>query len=115
MMKELEFDYAFCFKYSEREGTAACSFPNQVPEAERLRRLQKMIDLQREITLRKFSAQIGRTVEIYVENMSRKSELQVSGKTRDFKIAVLSGTAHDIGKLKTAKVIKATAGTLICA
>lgn len=114
-MRDIQYDYAFCFKYSEREGTAAQGFPNQVPEEERLARLQKMIDLQREITLRKFSAQIGRTVEVYVESLSKKSDSQVSGKTRDYKIAVLSGNRSDIGTLKTAKVINATAGTLICA
>jgi len=50
-----------------------------------------------------------------VESLSRKSQQMVSGKTRDYKIAVLSGDATDIGKLKTARVMKATAGTLICA
>lgn len=114
-MRRIEFDYAFCFKYSEREGTAACDLPGQVPETERLKRLQCMIDLQREITLRKFSAQVGRSVEVYVEALSKKSPAQVSGKTRDYKIAVLSGSESDIGKLKTGRVIKATAGTLICA
>lgn len=73
-----------------------------------------MIDLQREITLRKFSSKIGQDVEVYVENISKKSKRKVTGKTRDFKIAVVTGDAHDIGKLKTARVVDATAGTLIC-
>ena len=114
VMSEVHFDYAFCFKYSEREGTSACNMPGQIPETERLKRLQKMIDLQRKITLAKFSAQVGKTVEVYVESISKKSDKMVSGKTRDNKIAVLGGSVNDIGKLKTAKVIKATPGTLIC-
>ncbi|MDD5535978.1 MAG: TRAM domain-containing protein, partial [Candidatus Cloacimonetes bacterium] len=61
-----------------------------------------------------FKAQIGKTVEVYVEDFSKKSKKQVSGKTRDFKIAVLSGDESMIGTLVCAKVIKATAGTLIC-
>jgi len=113
-MREIRFDYAFCFKYSEREGTAACSFENQVPETERLSRLQEMIDLQREITLEKFSAQVGNEIEVYVESLSKKSVHQVSGKTRDYKIAVLDGDESDIGTLKKARVKSATAGTLIC-
>lgn len=113
-MREIRFDYAFCFKYSEREGTAACSFENQVPESERLSRLQEMIDLQREITLEKFSAQVGNEIEVYVESLSKKSVHQVSGKTRDYKIAVLDGDESDIGTLKKARVKSATAGTLIC-
>jgi tRNA-2-methylthio-N6-dimethylallyladenosine synthase len=114
IMKEIRFDYAFCYKYSPREGTAAASFEHQVPEAERLSRLQRMIDLQRSITLEKFRAKIGQQVEVYVEDISKKSAEQVSGKTRDFKIAVLTGSASDIGTLKKAVVVDASAGTLIC-
>lgn len=113
-MREIQFDYAFCFKYSEREGTAAANYPDQLPEEIRLSRLQTMIELQREITLKKFRAQIGKVVEVYVEGFSKKSMSQVSGKTRDFKIAVLTGDESQIGSLVEAKVIQATAGTLIC-
>lgn len=113
-MREIEFDYAFCFKYSEREGTAASLYPDQLPEDVRLSRLQRMIELQREITLNKFRAQIGKHVEVYVEGFSKKSNRQVSGKTRDHKIAVLNGDESKIGTLARAKVIAATAGTLIC-
>lgn len=113
-MREIEFDYAFCFKYSSRDGTAAADYPGQLPESVRLERLQRMIDLQREITLKKFKAQIGKTVEVYVEDFSKKSKAQISGKTRDYKIVVLSGTESQIGTLVTAKVVAATAGTLIC-
>ncbi|MCK9557807.1 MAG: tRNA (N6-isopentenyl adenosine(37)-C2)-methylthiotransferase MiaB [Candidatus Cloacimonetes bacterium] len=113
-MREIEYDYAFCFKYSPREGTEAATHKDQVPEAIRLERLQRMIDLQREITLKKFRAQIGRTVEVYVEDFSKKNKEQVSGKTSDFKIAVLGGDESMIGTLVSARVIDATAGTLIC-
>lgn len=113
-MREIEFDYAFCFKYSEREGTAAAKYPDQLPEEIRLSRLQRMIELQREITLRIYRAQIGKEIEVYVEDFSKKSKDQVSGKTRDFKIAVLDGDESQIGTLAKAKVIDATAGTLIC-
>jgi tRNA-2-methylthio-N6-dimethylallyladenosine synthase len=73
-----------------------------------------MIGLQREITLKKFQKQIGNTVEVYAEDFSKKSKAQLSGKTRDFKIAVLSGTDAQIGSLLQARVISATAGTLVC-
>lgn len=113
-MREIEFDYAFCFKYSPREGTASAKYPDQIPEEVRLERLKRMIDLQREITLKKFQAMIGKEVEVYVEDFSKKSRTQVSGKTRDFKIAVLSGDETKIGSFVKAKVRAATAGTLIC-
>jgi len=114
MMKEIQYDYAFCFKYSTRSGTAAAEFSGQVSEADKLRRLQTMIDLQRQITLSKYQAMIGTEVEVYVEDFSRKSHNQVSGKTRDFKIAVLNGDASMIGTQVKTKVVDATAGTLIC-
>ncbi|HNQ43174.1 MAG TPA: radical SAM protein, partial [Candidatus Cloacimonadota bacterium] len=113
-IKEIGFDYAFCFKYSSREGTAACKFPDQIPEDVRLSRLKTMIDLQRSITLKKFQAQIGKTVEILAEDFSKKSPTQISGKTRDYKIAVLDGSQAQIGTLVKGRVIDATAGTLLC-
>lgn len=113
-MREIGFDFAFCFKFSPREGTTASDMHNQVIEAVRLSRLQQMIDLQRKITLDKFSAMIGREVEVYVEGLSKKSAAQISGKTDDFKIAVLTGSEKQIGTLVRARVIAATAGTLIC-
>jgi len=114
LMQTVQFDYAFCFKYSPREGTTAASFQDQVPEDVRLSRLQLMIDIQRKITLDKFKSNIGREVEVYIEDISKKNELMVSGKTRDYKIAVLTGTASEIGTEKRAIVKDATAGTLIC-
>lgn len=114
LMQDIQFDYSFCFKYSPREGTTAASFPHQIAEEIRLARLQEMIDLQREITLSKFRSNIGKEVEVYVEDISKKDANMVSGKTRDYKIAVLPGNSSDIGTLKTAIVREATAGTLIC-
>jgi tRNA-2-methylthio-N6-dimethylallyladenosine synthase len=114
VMNEIVFDYSFCFKYSNRSGTKASDFADQVPEEVRLMRLQKMIDLQRIHTLAKFRAQIGKQVSIYVESLSKKSTDQVSGKTEDYKIAVVDGKPDQIGTLVRAIVTDATSGTLIC-
>ncbi len=113
-MQTIQFDHAFCFKYSNRDGTTAAEFPDQIPESVRLARLQEMIELQRSITLNKFQAQIGKEVEIYIEDISKKSEHKISGKTDDYKIAVVSGDKTQIGSLVKAIVRDATAGTLIC-
>ncbi|HOH47053.1 MAG TPA: TRAM domain-containing protein, partial [Candidatus Cloacimonadota bacterium] len=59
-------------------------------------------------------AKIGSVVDIYVESLSKKSELDVSGKTDDYKIAVVKGEAGMIGSFVQARVVTATAGTLIC-
>jgi len=112
-METIGFDYAFCFKYSNREGTEAARYENQVDEELRLLRLQKMISIQRCQTLLKFKAQIGRTVEVLVEGKSKLGGNQLSGKTRDFKICVFDGHESQIGKLIKVIVTDATAGTLI--
>lgn len=114
IMREIRFDHAFCFKYSNRDGTEASNFHNQLPEEVRLERLQLMIDLQRQITKDVFRSFIGREVEIYVEDISKKSASMVSGKTRDNKVAVVNGDRADIGTILRGKVTKATSGTLIC-
>jgi len=114
VLEEIGFDDAFCYKFSPRSGTVAANLPHQISEQERLERLQRMIDLQRNITLKKNRNQIGQTVEIYVESFSKKSTDKVCGKTRDFKMAVLSGTQKDFGTLKKVEVKDATASTLIC-
>jgi len=113
IVKEIGFDYAFCFKYSYREGTKASEFKNQLDEELRLLRLQKLIGTQRYQTMLKFESQIGKIVEVLVEGKSKQGGNQLSGKTRDFKICVFEGKENQIGTLVNVKVSKATAGTLI--
>lgn len=112
-MKIIEFDYAFCFKYSNREGTKAADFTNQVDENLRLHRLQKLIRIQRQITDRKFKSKIGSIVEVLVEGKSRQAGDQLSGKTRDYKICAFDGSDSQIGSLVKVKIKTATAGTLV--
>jgi tRNA-2-methylthio-N6-dimethylallyladenosine synthase len=113
VMKQIGFDYAFCFKYSNREGTSAVRFENQISEDIKLLRLQKMIGIQRLQTKLKFESQVGRIVEVLVEGKSRLGGIQLSGKTRDFKICVFDGDVNQIGKLVNVKVKNSTAGTLL--
>ncbi len=113
LMKKIEFDYAFMYKYSPRRGTKAAEFTDQVPEEIRLERLQRLIEMQRQITLEKYQKQIGSVVEVLVENISKKSDQEVSGKTDDFKICVFPGSRDLIGHFVKVKITDATAGTLI--
>lgn len=113
LMKKIEFDYAFMYKYSPRRGTKAADFTDQVPEAIRLERLQRLIIMQREVTLNKYRSQIGRVVEVLVESLSKKSDKELSGKTNDFKICVFPGSPDLIGQFVKVKITDATAGTLI--
>jgi len=112
LMKQIRFDYAFTFKYSPREGTAAASYSEQVPEDVRLERLKKLIELQEQITFEKYQEQIGRTVQVYVEHTSKKSDKELSGRTRDNKIAVFPGDKKLIGTFVDIEIIDATGWTL---
>jgi len=112
LMKQIRFDYAFTFKYSPREDTAAASYAEQIPEKTRLGRLQKLIELQEQITFEKYREQIGRTVQVYVEHTSKKSDKELSGRTRDNKIAVFPGDKKLIGTFVDIEIIDATGWTL---
>jgi tRNA-2-methylthio-N6-dimethylallyladenosine synthase len=112
LMKEIEFDYAFMFKYSPRSGTKAAEFSDQVPEEIRLNRLQRLIEQQEKITTKKYRDKIGKRCEIYVEGVSRKSKQEVAGKTRDFKVTVFPGEIALIGKSIEVEIIDAAGWTL---
>jgi len=112
LMKEIRFDYAFMFKYSPREGTNAAEYQNQIPEEIRLERLQKLIDQQERITYEKYQEQIGRHMQVYVEQTSKKSNKELSGRTRDNKIAVFPGDKKLIGTFVDIEIIDATGWTL---
>ncbi len=112
LMKDIEFDYAFMFKYSPRSGTKAAEFQDQVAEDVRLERLQRLISQQEKITYLKYRNQIGKTCEIYVEGISRRSEKEVAGKTRDFKVTVFPGNNDIIGKFVQVKITDAVGWTL---
>ncbi len=112
LMKKIEFDYAFTFKYSPREGTKASTFTDQIPEEIRLERLRQLIELQQDITTQKYREQIGKIKEIYVEKISKKNPEELSGKSRDFKITVFKGNRHLIGQFVQVKIINAIGWTL---
>ncbi|MBC8313043.1 MAG: tRNA (N6-isopentenyl adenosine(37)-C2)-methylthiotransferase MiaB [Candidatus Cloacimonetes bacterium] len=112
LMKKIKFDYTFTFKYSPRNGTAAEKFDNQIDEKIRLERLQKLINLQEKITLQKYKEQIGKSVKVYVENISKKDENEVSGRTCDNKIVVFSADKNLIGKFVKVKIYDAIGWTL---
>lgn len=112
LMQEIEFDYAFTFKYSPRTGTKAADLPDQIPEELRLERLKSLINLQQNITKKKYRDQIGTTKEIYVEKISKKSDSELAGKSRDFKITVFPGDQSLIGEFVKVKITDATGWTL---
>src|ERR1035437_6750345 len=102
------------FKYSERPDTAAAKrFPDDVAEEVKGRRLQEIIDLQRQLSLESNRRDVGKTFEVLVEGFSKRSKKFLFGRTSQNKVAVFE--AHDFkpGDYVTVTVTDCTAGTLI--
>ena len=110
LLEDIEFDVVHLAMYSPRPGTyAASKMPDDVPEAEKLRRLNELLAMQREIASRKTARWIGREVEVLVEG---RDELgRPFGRIRQGKRAVVLGHAEP-GTLVDIRVVQATAGQL---
>ncbi len=81
VMAQVAFDSAFTFKYSVRPGTKAAEYHDQVPEQEKQARLERLLELQKPISLERNRAYVGRIVEVLVEKESKKSSYQWAGRT----------------------------------
>ena len=89
LMREVGFDSSFLFKYSERPGTYASKhLPDDIPEEVKIARLQRMIDLQNELSLESNRKDIGKEFEVLVEGFSKRSREQLFGRTSDRKSVV---------------------------
>ncbi|MBS4012569.1 MAG: tRNA (N6-isopentenyl adenosine(37)-C2)-methylthiotransferase MiaB [Bacteroidetes bacterium] len=114
LMKEVGFDFAFMFKYSERPGTpAATKYKDDVPEKIKGRRLQEIIDLQQQLSLESNQNNIGKTFEVLVEGYSRKSKKQVSGRNSQNKVVVFEDKGYKPGDYVNVMITSCTAATLI--
>ena len=93
LMREVGYDSAFMFKYSERPGTYASKhLPDNVDEEEKLRRLNEMIQLQTEISAEQYRRDIGKTFEVLIEGYSKRSREQMCGRTSQNKMVVFDRT-----------------------
>jgi len=114
LLREVNFDLAFMFKYSERPGTyAAKNLPDNVSEEEKLRRLAEIIDVQRELTNQANQSDIGRTFEVLVEGFSKRSKEQLFGRTSQNKVVIFPRLGRKIGETINVKVLSASSAALI--
>jgi tRNA-2-methylthio-N6-dimethylallyladenosine synthase len=114
LMKQVSYDYAFMFKYSERPDTfAANKMPDDVPEEVKGRRLQEVIAIQQESSLKNNKNDIGKVFEVLVENVSKRSTEQMSGRTQQNKVMVFNRKDTKIGDYIQVKCIDCTAATLL--
>lgn len=113
LMKEVGYDYAYMFKYSERPNTLASKkYKDDVPEEIKSRRLQEIIDLQQELSLLSNQADIGKTFEVLVENVSKRSRVEMSGRNSQNKVVVFARNNHQAGDYVTVKITSCTPATL---
>lgn len=113
LMREVGYDSAFLFKYSERPGTyAAGHLPDDVPEEEKIRRLQGMIDLQNTLSEASNRRDIGREFEVLTEGFSKRSREQLFGRTSQNKVVVFDKGSYRIGQFVRVKITGATSATL---
>ena len=113
LMREVGFDSAFMFKYSERPGTyAAKKLPDDVPETEKVRRLEEIIALQLELSLMRNKKDIGKIREVLVEGFSKRSREQLFGRTSQNKVVIFNKENHRVGDLVTVRITDASAATL---
>ena len=114
LMREVGYDSAFMFKYSERPGTYASKhLPDDVPEEEKIRRLNELIQLQTEISAIQNKKDEGKEFDVLVEGFSKRSREQLCGRTEQNKMVVFDKGSHHIGETVKVRITGSTSATLL--
>ncbi len=113
LMREVGYDSAFMFKYSERPGTYASKhLPDDVPEEVKLRRLNELIALQTQLSAEANNRCEGRTYEVLLEGTSKRSREQLYGRTEQNRVVVVDRGRHHIGERVMVLVTSSSSATL---
>jgi tRNA-2-methylthio-N6-dimethylallyladenosine synthase len=112
LVGRIRYDSAFLFKYSRREGTRAYREGDTVSEAEKARRLERLIALQERVSAERNQRLVGSVVEVLIEGPARRGEGLMAGKTPHLKTVVFPGRAS-VGKVVRVRVESATSHTLL--
>lgn len=113
LMRECGYDSAFMFKYSERPGTYASKhLPDDIPEEVKVRRLNELIALQNQLSAESYKKDIGKTFEVLVEGVSKRSRDQLFGRTQQYKVVVFDRANHKVGDFVNVRITEATSATL---
>ena len=114
LMREVGYDSAFMFKYSERPGTYASKhLPDDVPEEEKIRRLNELIQLQTEMSAIQNKKDEGKEFDVLIEGFSKRSREQLCGRTEQNKMVVFDKGGHHIGETVKVKITGSTSATLL--
>ena len=113
LMEECRYDSAFMFKYSERPGTyASRHLPDDVPEEVKIRRLNEIIALQNRLSAEANARCVGRTYEVLVEGVSKRSREQLFGRTEQNRVVVFDRGTHRVGDRVQVRVTESSSATL---
>ncbi len=113
LMREVGYDFAYMFKYSERPGTfAQRHLPDDVPDEVKSRRLSEIIALQNELGLVSYRRDVGQEFEVLVEGVSKRDAGQLSGRTSQNKVVVFDRGTHAVGDYVRVRITGCTAATL---
>ncbi|MGE4308582.1 tRNA (N6-isopentenyl adenosine(37)-C2)-methylthiotransferase MiaB [Bacteroides sp.] len=113
LMEECGYDSAFMFKYSERPGTyASKKLVDDVPEEIKVARLNEIIALQNRLSLEANQRCVGKTYEVLVEGVSKRSREQLFGRTEQNKVVVFDRADHKIGDFVQVVITEASSATL---
>ena len=113
LMEYVKYDFGFMFAYSERPGTlAARKLEDDVPENIKKRRLQEIIEVQRELSDEHHQSFVGKTVEVLIEKESKKLDTEWSGRTSQNTVVVFPKEHYKVGDFVNVKVKDCTSATL---
>ena len=114
LMREVGYDSAFMFKYSERPGTYASKhLPDDVPEDVKIRRLNELIHLQTEMSALANKRDEGKEFDVLVEGFSKRSREQLCGRTEQNKMVVFDKGNHHIGETVRVRITGSSSATLL--
>ena len=113
LMREVGYDFAYMFKYSERPGTfAQRNLGDDIPEDVKTRRLTEIIDLQNKLSEESNKRDIGKEFEILVECTSKRSDAQLSGRTSQNKMVVFDRHDFKVGDYVRVRITGCSSATL---
>ena len=111
-VRQVQFDAAFMFRYSVRPGTEAAMLPDDVPEEEKIDRLNRLIDLQQSISFQRNQREVGQVRQVLVEGLSRRSDLFARARTEGNKTVLFRADNAAVGRLRPVRITSADAFTL---
>jgi len=112
LVREVRFDQAFLFRYSERRDTPAAAMPGQVLQTVREERHQRLLGLVNEIAGRRYEQLVGRHLQVLVEGPSKRNPERLMGRTRCNRIVVFDGSDRHQGQVMNIKITRAGSFTL---